>query len=184
MRASSLPNMNLARALVSSVFPTPVGPRKIKEPTGRLGSFNPARERRTALAILSIASSWPMIYLCSSSSICSRRSDSSSASTMTGIPVHIDTISAISSTLTVGLLSLSQAAFKSSSCPSRDFSKFSRSAEGICSSSAFLSSFRTERSLWTTSLASSPIGFLYIRTRDEASSIKSIALSGKNRSDT
>ena len=38
---SSLPNMNSARALASSVFPTPVGPRKIKLPIGRFGSLSP-----------------------------------------------------------------------------------------------------------------------------------------------
>jgi hypothetical protein len=33
---------------VSSVLPTPVGPININEPSGRLGSDKPARERRTA----------------------------------------------------------------------------------------------------------------------------------------
>ena len=47
--ASSLPNMNSASALASSVLPTPVGPRKMKEPIGRFGSLSPARARRTAL---------------------------------------------------------------------------------------------------------------------------------------
>ena len=37
MSASSLPNMNSASALASSVFPTPVGPRKMNEPIGPLG---------------------------------------------------------------------------------------------------------------------------------------------------
>ena len=37
-----------ASARASSVLPTPVGPRKMKEPIGRLGSFSPARARRTA----------------------------------------------------------------------------------------------------------------------------------------
>ena len=49
MSASSLPNMNSASALASSVLPTPVGPRKMNEPIGRLGSLRPARARRTAL---------------------------------------------------------------------------------------------------------------------------------------
>src|SRR3954465_12624797 len=46
--ALSSANMNSARALVSSVLPTPVGPRNRKLPIGRLGSFRPARARRTA----------------------------------------------------------------------------------------------------------------------------------------
>ena len=77
MSASSLPNMNSARALASSVFPTPVGPRKMNEPIGRFGSLRPARARRTALAMISIASCWPMTRSCSASSMCSSRSDSS-----------------------------------------------------------------------------------------------------------
>ena len=43
--------MASAKALHSSVLPTPVGPRKIKEPMGRFGSFKPTRPRRMALAM-------------------------------------------------------------------------------------------------------------------------------------
>ena len=48
MRASSSSKRNSASVLASSVFPTPVGPRKMNEPLGRLGSFRPARVRRMA----------------------------------------------------------------------------------------------------------------------------------------
>ena len=65
-RASSSPNMNSARALASSVLPTPVGPAKTKQPVGRLGSFRPLRLRRTAFEIDLIASSWLTTRLCSS----------------------------------------------------------------------------------------------------------------------
>ena len=51
--------MNSAKALASNVLPTPVGPAKMKQPVGRLGSFSPLRLRRTALEIDLIASSWP-----------------------------------------------------------------------------------------------------------------------------
>ena len=102
MSASSLPNMNSARALASSVFPTPVGPRKMNEPIGRLGSLSPARARRTALAMISIASCWPMTRSWSASSMCSSRSDSCSEMRVTGMPVHIATTWAISSSPTVG----------------------------------------------------------------------------------
>ena len=44
-------------ALANSVLPTPVGPKKMNEPIGRFGSFNPARARRTALEIAVTASS-------------------------------------------------------------------------------------------------------------------------------
>src|SRR5215469_17916704 len=57
-------NMNSARARASSVFPTPVGPRKRNVPIGRLGSCRPARERRSAVATASIASSCPTTRSC------------------------------------------------------------------------------------------------------------------------
>ena len=44
----SSPKSNSASALASSVLPTPVGPRKMNEPDGRLGSLSPARVRRIA----------------------------------------------------------------------------------------------------------------------------------------
>ena len=104
MSVSSEPNMNSASALASSVFPTPVGPRKMNEPIGRLGSLRPARARRTALETISIASCWPMTRLWRASSMWSSRSDSSCAIRVTGMPVHIATTWAISSSSTVGLL--------------------------------------------------------------------------------
>ena len=56
--ASSEPNMNSASLRARRVLPTPVGPRKMKQPMGRLGSLRPARARRTALATASTASFW------------------------------------------------------------------------------------------------------------------------------
>src|ERR1700743_1203148 len=44
--ALSSSNRNEASALVSSVLPTPVGPRNRNEPIGRLGASKPSRERR------------------------------------------------------------------------------------------------------------------------------------------
>src|SRR5436189_165229 len=49
--ALSSSNRNEASALVSSVLPTPVGPRNRNEPMGRCGSCKPARARRTAREI-------------------------------------------------------------------------------------------------------------------------------------
>ena len=57
--ARSSSNMNSASARASSVFPTPVGPRKTNEPIGRFGSWSPDRARRSALATASTALSWP-----------------------------------------------------------------------------------------------------------------------------
>ena len=48
--ARSSSNRNSASARANSVLPTPVGPRKMKLPTGRFGSFNPERARTTASA--------------------------------------------------------------------------------------------------------------------------------------
>ena len=67
---------NSARARAVSVFPTPVGPRKINEPMGRLGSESPDRARRTALATSSRASSCPTTRVRSRSSILTSFSDS------------------------------------------------------------------------------------------------------------
>ena len=53
----SSPNIACAKALHNSVLPTPVGPRKINEPTGLFGSFNPTLPRRIALETAVTASS-------------------------------------------------------------------------------------------------------------------------------
>ncbi len=55
--AASSSNRNSASALVSSVLPTPVGPRNRNEPMGRLGSCSPARARRTLSETATSASS-------------------------------------------------------------------------------------------------------------------------------
>ena len=88
--------MASARALESSVFPTPVGPKNRKEPMGRLGSFRPTRPRRIALETAVTASSCPTTRSWRMDSSFRSRSDSSSASFLTGIRVHPDTTSAIS----------------------------------------------------------------------------------------
>ena len=115
IRDSSLPNIYSARALASSVLPTPVGPRKIKLPMGCLGSFRPARARLTALAIILIASSWPIIRSCSTFSMLSSRLVSSLAICTTGMPVHMLTTSAMSSAVTSGFSCSCSACHSSSS---------------------------------------------------------------------
>ena len=86
--ASVSSNMNSARLLASSVFPTPVGPNMRKLPRGCSGSLRPARARRTALAMTFIACSWPMTLLPRVCSICSSLSCSSLSILVTGMPVH------------------------------------------------------------------------------------------------
>ena len=80
MRASSSSKRNSASVLANSVFPTPVGPRKMNEPLGRLGSFSPARVRRIDRASAAMAGSCPITRLCSSSSMRSSLAVSSSVS--------------------------------------------------------------------------------------------------------
>ena len=101
--ASSVSKRNSASALVSSVLPTPVGPRNRNDPFGRFGSDRPARERRIASATAVSASPWPTTRLPSASSMRSSLSFSPSSILLTGMPVHLETISAISSSVTLFL---------------------------------------------------------------------------------
>ena len=95
--ASSSPNIDSAKARANSVLPTPVGPKKIKLPIGRLGSFKPALARLTALLIELTASFWPITLSCNVSSKLSKRCDSVSLILVNGIPVQPAITSAISS---------------------------------------------------------------------------------------
>ena len=89
-----------ASALASSVFPTPVGPKNKKEPIGFCGSLIPARERMMASVTFMTPSSWPMTLSCSCLSRFSVFARSLSVSFATGIPVHLELIFAISSSVT------------------------------------------------------------------------------------
>src|SRR5204862_175483 len=102
IRALVSANRKRASARASSVLPTPVGPEKMNDPIGRLGSLRPARLRRMAREITAIASSWPTTVSCISCSIRSRRAVSASWSRVTGIPVQRDTMNATPSSLIVG----------------------------------------------------------------------------------
>src|SRR5437870_953383 len=92
-------NRNRASPRASSVLPTPVGPEKMNDPIGRLGSLSPARLRRMAREITAIASSWPTTVWCISSSMRSRRAVSASWRRVTGIPVQRDTMNATASSV-------------------------------------------------------------------------------------
>ena len=121
--ACSSPKTASASAFVISVLPTPVGPKKRKEPIGRCGSFNPTRPLLTALATALTASSCPTTRLCSVFSRRLRRAASPSASLFTGIFVQSDTISAISFSPTTSFF-LSASRWYFSTC----FSYFFRTA--------------------------------------------------------
>lgn len=96
----SVSKRNSARALASSVFPTPVGPRNMKTPMGFSGSAKPDLERRMAPETLPMAWSWPTTRLWRWVSISRSFSESDLMSFETGIPVHLATISAMSSSST------------------------------------------------------------------------------------
>ena len=185
---SSSPKRNSAKVRASSVLPTPEGPRNTNEPVGRFGSLRPARERRIALEIISTAACWPMTRLWSSSSMRISFCVSASVSLKTGIPVHIETMSAISSSPIAG---------RSPSSPASQASSSSRFlAISLRSSSRRPAAFSNSWSSIAVSLArrASSISFSssrytggadidLIRMRDAASSTRSIALSGRKRSE-
>ncbi len=101
--ARSSSNRNSASARAVSVLPTPVGPRKMNEPMGRLGSCSPARLRRTALATAVTACALAddplgqlLLQLGQPLALALHHR-------VTGMPVHFDTISAMSSASTSSL---------------------------------------------------------------------------------
>mmetsp|Transcript_38334 Transcript_38334/g.78161 ORF Transcript_38334/g.78161 Transcript_38334/m.78161 type:complete len:217 (-) Transcript_38334:45-695(-) len=120
--------MNSASALHSSVLPTPVGPRKIRDAIGLVGSLRPARDRWIASVTTSIASSCPFTRSRSLSSMVRRRSRSVSIILSGGIPVHTATTSAISSATTSSRSILPP----STSCPTSS-DAFSISTSSSCS---------------------------------------------------
>ena len=152
--ASSSPKRNSASVRASSVFPTPEGPRKMNEPVGRFGSLIPARARRIAFETATIAASWPMTRLWSSSSMRTSFCDSASVSLKTGIPVHIETMSAISSSPISGCSSSASLRQRSSSsfffCES--LRSLSRSDAAFSNSCASIAASLSER---TVSISSS-----------------------------
>ena len=138
-----------ARALASSVLPTPVGPRNRKDPMGRSGSWMPARERRIASETLVTASSWPITRLWSTSSMCSSLSRSPSISLVTGIPVHRATIRAISSSVTRSCSRVESRSAASASFSSSASSFWSWGRRPYLSSAAFCRSY----CIWADSMS-------------------------------
>ena len=186
--ASSSPNRNSASVRASSVLPTPDGPRNTKEPVGRLGSLRPARERRIAFETTSMAACWPITRLCSSSSMRMSLAVSASVSLNTGMPVHMETMSAISSSPIDGRSTPSPASHCASS--SRRFSvslrSWSRRLAAFSNSWSSIAFSFSERVFSISSSSSRYTGGAtidLIRMREAASSIRSIALSGRKRSE-
>ena len=244
--AAESSNRYSASALVSSVLPTPVGPRNRNDPSGRPGSCNPARARRTAADTAFTAASCPITRLPISCSILSSFSRSPDSIRSTGIPVQRLTTAAISWSVTSSRsIAPADACAASASCfsspgmrpywispafaksPDRcacsNSSRAPSSASLIFASPAILSFSACQRVVsapdCSSRLANSPssvpsrsfdaasvsrfsasrsilscmirrsrfsissgLDSTSIRNRDAASSIRSIALSGKNRS--
>ncbi len=134
-----------------------------------------------------MACSWPMTRLCSSSSMRSSRAVSSSVSLKTGMPVPVARTSAISSSSTSATTSMSPAFHSFSRCafsPSSFFS-LSRSEAAFSKSCASIADSFSRRTLAMRSSNSRRSGGAVIRRmrmREPASSMRSIALSGRNRS--
>ena len=82
IREFSVPNIASASAFESSVFPTPVGPKKRNEPIGLSGSLSPTLPLRIALATAATASSCPITLLCKVSSSFDTTEAISSSSTI------------------------------------------------------------------------------------------------------
>ncbi len=186
--ASSSPKRNSASVRASSVLPTPEGPRKMNEPAGRFGSLIPARERRIAFETAVIAGCWPMTRLCSSSSMRTSFFDSASVSLKTGMPVHIATMSAISSSPTSGR---SPPSPEVHSCSSSFFllvrrRSWSRRLAAFSNSWASIAASLSRRVVSISSSRSRYTGGCVIdlmRMREAASSTRSMALSGRKRSE-
>ena len=132
--------------------------------------------------------SWPMTRLWSSSSILSSRVDSSSDSFTIGMPVATASTSAISSSSTSATSSMSPARHCFSRSDLRAMSCFSSSRSRAAASKSWPSiapslRWRTSAILSSYSRRSAGAVIRRIRSREPASSIRSIALSGRNRSE-
>ena len=185
--AFSLPNSTLASARDSSVFPTPVLPKNRKEATGLCGFLSPVRPRLTARQTASMARSCPIMRFCNAASSPSSFFAVSSSGFVTGIPVHCEITREMSSGRTCsGFSSLSRvyavrrsASFASSSV---SFSCRDAAAAKFCALIAASFSLRSAASSSCVCCRSGGRESAQIRIREAASSIRSMALSGRNRS--
>ena len=179
-RLRSLPKRKAARPRATSVLPTPVGPRKRNEPTGRFGFLSPARVRRMALATALIAPSCDTIRRCSSSSMRSSFSDSSSLREVIGIPVQRETTSSMSAFVTGCRASDPSVHCSLSTLTlSRPPAPSSRKKPPPCSPASGSSTTRSRP--WASGTSAGTAASRSF-TRLPASSMRSIALSGRKRS--
>mmetsp|Transcript_133615 Transcript_133615/g.333471 ORF Transcript_133615/g.333471 Transcript_133615/m.333471 type:complete len:240 (+) Transcript_133615:1033-1752(+) len=205
VKASLVPKKVVAKIRQSSVLPTPVGPQNMRPAMGLTGSRSPKRARLSALQTDSTASFWPMMLRLSSSSKFMSRADSLAPTRSTAIPVHSATICATSSSMTclcndpakspsamccVDLPPWPILPWRISNRPIRSVSRnFKCCARSYCSATtAALFSFctssssrLTDKCSWAISAPSTSWKSCCL-TFEPASSITSIALSGKLRS--
>ena len=184
IKESLLLNNSSPSDFANWVLPIPVWPRKINEPIGLFGSFNPVLFLWIAFTTASTAVSWPIIF----SFILSSKLNSTTFSVwsifLSGTPEIKETTSIILSSETNSLFF-----FNSSShiiCwSSNSFSIFFSSSLNLAASSYFwflTTEFflsLTDSNLFSKSTISLGTSILVIWTLDPASSIASIALSGK-----
>ncbi len=154
---------------------------------GFFASLRPARERRIAWEMTLIASCWPMTRLWSASSMCTSFSVSDSVSEVTGTPVHLETTTATSSAAIVGM-DWSRFSrhffFMSSSCLRSSFSLSRKRAAFSYSWPLMAEDFSLTVFSISASLSLNWGGACDVcrRAREPASSMRSMALSGRKRS--
>mmetsp|Transcript_45744 Transcript_45744/g.145775 ORF Transcript_45744/g.145775 Transcript_45744/m.145775 type:complete len:202 (+) Transcript_45744:1071-1676(+) len=190
---SSEPKMCRARVLVSSVLPTPVGPEKSMLAMGLSGSLSPHRARFIACEIELTASVCPMTLSARVSPRWRRRSWSSADICSTGTPDHNEATRSMSATVTVTRVP-SSSEYCCLSSTSRSLSRAASSKSPSLAASTLAS--WTDMSSWKSCSASctstsSPASRSFLRApsctmraREPASSMMSIALSGRKRSAT
>ena len=175
------------RHFASCVFPTPVWPKNINDPIGLLGSFKPVWFLCIALTTDLMALSWPIILFLRFFSRLISNSWLSSLELVIGTPEISEITSIIFSSSTISLFFFSSLSHSSCS-DSNSFSILFSSSLSLAASSYFWF-FTTEFFFSLTSsnffsrlMIFSGTSMLVICTLEPASSIASIALSGKLRS--
>ena len=176
------------KILASCVFPTPVWPKNINEPIGLLGSLIPALFLWIAFTTLFTASFWPTTLLEIILFKLLSSFNSALAILLTGIPVIIETTSEISFSSTVSLCCFNSSCHFSWAETNSFSILFSSSLSFAASSyfcfltTVFFLSLTSSREISKSTIFFGTSIFV-IWTLDPASSIASIALSGKNLSE-
>jgi len=185
--ASSWPKRISAKVLASSVLPTPVGPRKTKLPIGLWVDFKPALPRLTAWATAVTAASWSIRRSCMIFSRLANLSTSLAVIFETGIPVQREMISFMISTVTSVVVCDFFRLYSSCFSLRTDWvsSIFDLNIRPLTLSPVFSVSFSSwfnSAILVSTERISSGSEIIGNLTADDASSIRSTALSGRKRS--